>query len=186
MEKSYVILLNGPSSAGKSTLARATRAALDRPFWHIASDQFVEAGMLPPRRPHPPEFTWKEQRPHFFAAFHRCLPAILSAGNSLIVDHVIEFQEWMDELVDLLAPYDVFFVGVRCPLEELERRERERGDRAIGEARDHLAVVHSFGSYDFEVDSAARSAEENAAQIIAAWRRRASPSAFEQMRRARG
>lgn len=177
-----IILLNGASSAGKTTLAKAIQARIAEPFWHVASDQFVEAGMLPGRREEGGMFAWPVQRPLFFSAFHRCLPAIASAGNNIVVDHVIEFDWWMRELVELLAPFDVFLVGVHCPLPELERRERERGDRTIGEARDHAEVVHTFGPYDFELDSSLATPERNARSIIAAWQARRKPSAFQRMR----
>ena len=176
-----IIFLNGTSSAGKSTLAKAIRQKIDEPFWHVASDQFVDANMLPQRRDEGGQFAWSVMRPRFFHAFHRCLAAIASAGNNVIVDHVIEFSTWMHELVELFVPFDVFFVGVHCPLEELESRERERGDRTIGEAYDHLQVVHTFGVYDFEVDTSAVTLDENARRIIATWKARTTPSAFERM-----
>lgn len=136
-----------------------------------------------PRRDAGGDFAWPVMRPRFFRGFHRSLPAIASAGNNLIVEHVIEFQTWMDELVTLFAGFDVFFVGVHCPIPELERRERERGDRMIGEAHDHALVVHSYGQYDFELDSSIDTPDTNAALIIAAWQKRTQPSAFERMRR---
>jgi chloramphenicol 3-O phosphotransferase len=180
MTNGKIILLNGPSSAGKTTIAKAIQQTIDEPFWHVASDQFVESHMLPNRRAEGGDFAWPIMRPRFFGAFHRCLPAIAGAENNLVIDHVIEFADWMRELVVLLAPFDVFFVGVHCPLAELERRERERGDRMIGEARDHLAVVHSFGPYDYEIDST-DDPNVNAHRIIAAWNRRTAPSAFQRM-----
>jgi chloramphenicol 3-O phosphotransferase len=186
MANGKIILLNGASSAGKSTLARAIQRAIPMPFWHLSSDQFVESHMLPDRRGEGGEFTWSVLRPRFFAAFHRCLPAIAGANNHLIVDHVIEFEAWMRELVRLLAGFDVFFVGVHCPLDELERREKARGDRRRGEARLHLQVVHTFGPYDLEVDSAAASPAQNAQRIIAAWQARTPPSAFHRLQRAYG
>ena len=86
-----VILLNGASSSGKSTLATALQAALPQPFLHVSSDQLVQAGMLPHRTSDGGAFDWWHQiRPRFFAGFHRCLPAFAEAGNDLIVDHVIE------------------------------------------------------------------------------------------------
>ena len=176
-----IIVLNGASSSGKSTLSNAVQRRIDEPFLHVSSDQFVEARLLPQRREEGGNFAWPTMRPRFFQAFHRCLPAIASAENNIIVEHVIEFEAWMRELVRLLAPFDVFFVGVHCPLHELERRERERGDRTIGEGRDHLEVVHTFGPYDYEVDSTAVPPDENARRIIAAWHRRAAPSAFQNM-----
>jgi hypothetical protein len=33
-----------------------------------------------------------------FAGFHRCPPALADTGDDLIVDHVIEFPAWRDEL----------------------------------------------------------------------------------------
>jgi chloramphenicol 3-O phosphotransferase len=182
MTNGKIILLNGPSSAGKTTIARALQQMIDEPFWHVASDQFVESHMLPDRRAEGGDFAWRIMRPRFFDAFHRCLPAIASAQNNLVIEHIIEFADWMRDLVVLLAPFDVFFVGVHCPLAELERRERERGDRMIGEARDHLAVVHSFGPYDYEIDST-DDPSVNAQWIIAAWKRRTAPSAFQRMYR---
>jgi chloramphenicol 3-O phosphotransferase len=53
-----IIFLNGASSSGKSTLARSLQATLAEPFLHIASDQFVAAGMLPPRRDDGGPFNW--------------------------------------------------------------------------------------------------------------------------------
>jgi chloramphenicol 3-O phosphotransferase len=107
MNTGLIILLNGVSSTGKSTLAQVIQAHIEAPFWHVASDQFVEAGMLPQRRAEKAAFAWDVMRPHFFDAFHRCLPAIAGAQNNLVVDHVIEFQAWMDDLVRLVAPFDV-------------------------------------------------------------------------------
>ena len=184
MTAGKIIFLNGASSAGKSTLAKAVQRLLDEPFWHVSSDQFVAAQLLPQRRGEGGDFAWPVMRPRFFTAFHRCLPAIASAENNIIVEHVIEFEAWMRDLVQLLAAFDIFFVGVHCPLPELERREQARGDRAIGEAHDHLQVVHTFGIYDYEVDSTAASADENAQRIIAAWRRRSTPHAFQRMAQA--
>jgi chloramphenicol 3-O phosphotransferase len=176
-----IIFLNGASSAGKSTLARAIQAQISDPFWHVSSDQFVEAKLLPNRRDEGSDFAWPVMRPRFFDAFHRCLPAMASAGNNLIVDHVIEFEVWMSDLVVLLAPYDVFFVGVHCPLAEMERRERDRGNRSIGEGRDHLEVVHTFGDYDYETDTPTATPDENAHTLICGWHERRRPSTFQRM-----
>ncbi|MCT9934911.1 chloramphenicol phosphotransferase CPT family protein [Planotetraspora sp. A-T 1434] len=68
---------NGASSSGKSTLAKALQRALEEPFLHVSSDQFVSAGMLPDRREDSGPFSWWNQmRPRFFAGFRRCLPAL--------------------------------------------------------------------------------------------------------------
>jgi len=172
-----VILLNGASSSGKSSLAKALQAALLEPFLHVSSDQLVAAGMLPERRSDGSSFDWWHQvRPRFFAGFHRCVPALAAAGNDLIVDHIIEFRSWRHELAELLADVDVFLVGVHCDLAELDRRERQRGNRRPGEARAHIVEnrIHTFGPYDFEVDSSAGITSDLVDSVINAWRRRGS------------
>ena len=107
------------------------------------------------------------------------------AGNNLIVEHIIEDESWIPRLLRLLGSLDVFFVGVRCPLHELERRERERGDRRIGEAKSDYAITHTFALYDMEVD-ATLPADRNVDSIIAAWKARALPNAFDRMVRRAG
>ena len=86
----------------------------------------------------------------------------------------------MADLVQLLAPFDVFFVGVHCPLPELERRERHRGDRRIGEARTDFHAVHRFTEYDLDID-ATQPTEGNVSRLITAWQARSRSTAFERM-----
>jgi chloramphenicol 3-O phosphotransferase len=175
-----IILLNGASSSGKSTLARELQNKLDEPFWHYSIDHLVAAQVLPKARVNSGEFLWSDMRASFFEEFHRSLPAFAEAGNNLIVEHIVETSEWMDRLLHLLISFDVFFVGVHCPLPELERRERERGDRRIGEAKADYKITHTFCTYDIEVDST-EPLEQNVTRVIAAWEARQRPSAFERM-----
>jgi chloramphenicol 3-O phosphotransferase len=175
-----VILINGASSSGKSTLARAVQRQMDQPFWHLSIDHLRESGVLPLDRVRTGDFLWRSMRPAFFQGFHNALPAIAEAGNNLIVDHIIETRVWMKELLRLLSRFDVYFVGIHCPLEELERRERARGDRRIGDARNDFDTIHELAVYDVELDST-KPAECNAAALISAWRQRSGPSAFKRM-----
>ena len=180
MAPGKIILLNGASSAGKSSLAHALQQYLDEPFWHWSIDHLLAAGVLPRERIAHGDFTWAALRPAFFDGFHRSLAGLASGGNNLIVEHIVESQAWMDRLVEQLASFDVFFVGVHCPLPELERRERARGDRRPGSALEDAATTHSFGEYDHEVD-ATTPADELAAGLSRAWRERRRPGAFERM-----
>jgi chloramphenicol 3-O phosphotransferase len=175
-----IIFLNGASSSGKSTLAQGLQAALAEPFWHFSIDHLIAAKILPKGRIDSGEFPWRAMRPHFFEGFHRCLPALAAAGNNLIVEHIVETEAWMQRLLRWLSPLDVFFVGVHCPLPELERREQARGNRRIGEARADFETTHTFGAYDFEVLSTLP-LEDNVNALIAAWQVRQRPSAFEKM-----
>jgi chloramphenicol 3-O phosphotransferase len=175
-----IILLNGASSSGKSTLARALQDKLEEPFWHYSIDHLIAAKILPSARVKQGDFVWSEMRPAFFEGFHHALPAFAEAGNNLIVEHIVETSEWMMRLLHLLRHLDVFFVGVHCPLPELERRERERGDRKIGEAKADYEITHTFCTYDFEVDST-EPLEHTVNKVIAAWKVRQQPSVFKKM-----
>lgn len=178
-----IIVLNGPSSAGKSTLARAIQAQAELPFLRFSPDLLLFGGeVLPPRHGRGGPFAWEKMRPQLFEGYFRCLPALAGAGNNLVVDFIIETREQLERLVALLGGFDVFLVGVHCPLPELERREALRGDRGLGDARRDLQSVHSFTVYDFEVDSS-RPADEIAEEIIAAWQQRTHPTTFERLAR---
>lgn len=124
-----ILHLNGASSCGKRTLAGALQASLVQPFWHVSIDHFLAAGMLPRQRIDRGEFPWRGLRPSFFEGCQRCLPALAQAGNNLIVEHIVETKVWLQRLVQLLALFDVFHVGLHRALPELERHERERADR---------------------------------------------------------
>ena len=168
-----IFLLNGAFSSGTSTLAKAMQEALPEPFLHVSPDHLVASGMLPARRdPDGPFGWWQQMRPRFFDGFHRCLPALAAAGNDLIVEHVIEFRAWREYLATLLDGPDVFLVGVHCDLAEMDRRERDRGDRRTGEGRSHVEIglIHTFGPYDFEVDTTNAVPSAVAASVLAAWR----------------
>ncbi|TSA83843.1 chloramphenicol phosphotransferase [Deinococcus detaillensis] len=179
-QPAQIILLNGASSAGKSTLCRHLQAQLPQPFLYFALDLLLFGEGVIAKWPGVEAFEWSRQRPKLFDGYHRSLAAFAAAGNHLIADYVLETKDTLDDLARLLAPFDVFFVGVHCPLPELERRERARGDRRIGDAREDYERVHTFSGYDFEVDSLG-APEDNAARIMAAWQQRKSPSTFEQI-----
>ncbi len=119
-------------------------------------------------------------RPRFFAGFHACLPAFAWAGNDLIVEHIIEFPAWRRDLAHHLAGLDVYLIGVHCALDEIDRREKERGDRRIGEGRTHVTAdaIHTFGPYDLNVDTTAGIGSAMVASVVEAWRQRTPPSAL--------
>ena len=175
-----VILLNGASSSGKSTLARAIQARIGEPFWHISIDHLRDAGVLPSARIKSGEFKWAEIRGGFFAGFERSLIAYLDCGNNLIVEYIMENREWLQRTARLLKGYDVFFVGVHCSLEELERREIARADRPVGDARRDYHAIHAYCAYDAEFDSTLLP-DENAERLIALWLERPRPSALEEI-----
>jgi hypothetical protein len=106
-----VILLNGASSSGKSTLAISMQAAAAEPFLHYSFDHLRGSGVLPLDRIRQGDFDWSLMRESFFDGFHRSVREFAQAGDNLLVDHIVETPIWMRSLVDLLSETDVFFVG---------------------------------------------------------------------------
>jgi chloramphenicol 3-O phosphotransferase len=175
-----IIIINGPSSSGKTTLALALQKQLDMPFVRFSFDLFIDHKAFPSEQIKSGKFSWEQMRPSVFRGLHQCLPALATAGNNIIFDHIIETKAWLYELISLISELDVFFVGVHCSLPELERREIQRGDRRRGEARQDFETVHSIPTYDLEINSE-HPLEENVALLIQAWRARKPPSALDRM-----
>ncbi len=125
-------------------------------------------------------FSWELMRLSVFSGIHRCLPVLATAGNNIIFDHIIETKPWLKHLIQLVSDLDVFFVGLHCSLPELERREVQRGNRRIGEARIDFQTVHKITSYDLELNSESP-VERNGQLLIEAWKKRKRPSALDKM-----
>jgi len=177
MTKGNIIFLNGTSSSGKTSIAKALQEILDEPYLHFCIDTFL--WMLPDR--YLSQEALPAVGPRAISGMHHCIAASASIGNNIIVDHVLEGKQWLKECVRLLTGFPVLFVGVRCPLEELERRERER-NRQRGLARYQFDLVHAHGVYDLEIDASIYSPMECALQIKDALRDIHSSNAFSELR----
>ena len=68
---------------------------------------------------------------------------------------------------DIHINHPVLFVWVDCPLEELERRERARGDRSSGQAKWQYEHIHAHGVYDVTVNTHEMTSEACADAIVA-------------------
>ncbi|BFV55827.1 hypothetical protein KCMC57_up09310 [Kitasatospora sp. CMC57] len=175
-----IIFLNGTSSSGKSSLAAALLRVLEPLHFHLAVDAFNAMSGSKELPPDELELALRRMR----GGFHRAIAGMAAAGNHLVVDHVLSEPWRLRDCLEVLAPYEVVLVGVRCPLPELERRELARGDRPAGLAAAQYERVHAHGVYDFEVDTGAYGVEECAAQIVAHLATGAAPTAFRTLRAA--
>ncbi|MET0438653.1 MAG: AAA family ATPase [Devosia sp.] len=175
--KASIIFLHGASSSGKSTLARLLQERIERPFWHISIDHLRDSGVLPLGRVKAGDFRWRDMRASFFAGYHASLAAYAAAGNNLIVEHILDTPGWQGELTELFRPFDVLFVALHCPVEELNRRELERGDRPVGSAEQDALTIHEGRRYDLELQTG-DGVEENVEKVLATWRGERVASTF--------
>lgn len=177
-----IIFLNGTSSSGKSSIARELLGILDEPYFHIPVDAFHA---MRARQEMPPDQltdvlhrTWR--------GYHRAIAGMAAAGNNVVVDHVLSAEWRLRDCLDLFAPQDVVFVGVHCDRDELERRERERGDRPAGLAARQLEQVHAHGLYDVECDTSRSDPLRCAARVREFLADRPTPTAFQRLIDQRG
>lgn len=169
-----VVVLNGSSSAGKTSLALALQDRLPETWLVLGVDTLI--AMLP-RRLHMvdegltfnadgsvvPGSAFREAQQQWRGA----VATLVRDGANVIVDEVLlrggeEQAEWQVAL-DGLA---VTWVAVRCDPGVAEARELARGDRFLGMARHQSAVVHVGVDYDLEVDTTAMTPEDAAAEIV--------------------
>jgi chloramphenicol 3-O phosphotransferase len=174
----HVILLNGVGSAGKSSIAKALHILGPRVYLHVQMDAFLD--MLPERMLDSPEgFTFEPTQEDGGAAvrvssgpegarllrgMRQAVAGLAAAGNHLIVDEVATAAD-IAEYRALLADHQVEVVAIEAPLEVLEQRERDRGDRMIGLARWQYSRIHAGIEYDLVVDSGTLTVSECAEAI---------------------
>ncbi|MBF9000530.1 chloramphenicol phosphotransferase CPT family protein [Vibrio nitrifigilis] len=180
-----VVILNGASSSGKSSIAKALQAILPDYYLHMGIDTFI--AMMPEksnalsRADEPSDgFYWQTQQhaagtvkricsgtygKQVNRAYHSTVKHLANSGLKVIVDDVMngeqEQQAWLSALVEVKH----IFVGVMCDEHTLAQRERSRPDRINGSAIEQACRVHQGVTYDITVSTSKHTANE-CAQLI--------------------
>jgi chloramphenicol 3-O phosphotransferase len=181
-----VIILNGPSSVGKSSIIKAFQAKQSIPWLSIGIDNFF-VGVLPPK-------FYLESKPEHYTVMrgiasedkdgklftlevgtegqkvingmHRAIAAYANAGNNVIVDYIKYEQAWLPDLRKALHGINVIWVGVTASLETIQQREKKRGTSPEGHARSHYHTVHQSINYDLILDTDNLTPEQASDEII--------------------
>lgn len=204
-----VIILNGASASGKSTMQKELQALFPTPYLGIGLDTFF-VGVLPMRfiigarlegdidhalvmQGIPSNDAQGNRLFELFVGpvgdqimhgMHRAIAAYAQQGNNCIVDYIAYKREWIVDLCKALRGLTVYIVGVDCSLEVLEAREKARGRSFVeGHARSHYITVHEFMNnvYDLRVDTSTTDAATCAQQIHDFVVGHAKPAAFDQL-----
>ncbi|MGK5683174.1 chloramphenicol phosphotransferase CPT family protein [Actinoplanes sp. URMC 104] len=176
-----IILLNGASSSGKSSIGRALLPLLADPWFLVPVDAIgAMRSTVHTRVLDEAEIGDMLRRTRL--GYHRAVAALASAGNHVIMDYPLSERWRVADLLTTLAGYDVTLVEVRCSPEELERRERARGDRPLGLAGSQT-LVYEHGEYDIAVDTTTAGPGECARTIVRELDGLASPKGFDRLRR---
>ena len=192
MTPGKIILINGTSSSGKSSIIRAFQDMHPEPFLEAGIDKFI--WMLPERYLERP--LWDDvfglaveagsTGHRLVSGMHRAILSLALAGNNVIADHVLMEPKWLGECVDLFYDLPAYFIGIRCPLAILEERERTRSNRTLGQARAQFDRIHGPGIYDLELDTSVSSPEDCANIIVERINDPAPPFAFRKLKLVQG
>ncbi|WP_415913750.1 chloramphenicol phosphotransferase CPT family protein [Paraburkholderia sp. J63] len=162
--KPTAIVLHGPTSAGKSSLAKALQDSSETPVFHISLDAFVE--MSRRRDMRTDEELNQALRLHHLN-LQSTLKRVASSHFEIVLDLVIRDTQVLEECISALAPRRTYVIGVTCPLNVLEQRERNRGDRSPGMARSQFGNPAYSRSCSMCLDTSTCTPEEGARRIRA-------------------
>jgi len=187
-----VLMLHGASSAGKSTMAKALQMGLDEYWWVLEADDITamqavswRTGWWNPSPEERPDPSWDHdlRLARWLAGYFGCIATIVRTGSNVIAVGGWLETAWLVDLAHTLDGIEAYCVGVHCPLEELERRELLRGDRAPGYSRSQIDKVFAHAPHDLETDSFSQGPQECLDQVR--WLLSSPPAVpfFERIRR---
>ncbi len=196
-----MIVLNGGSSAGKTSLALAFQDLAPECWMLLGIDLFWCA--LPPaqldlERVRPEYYTWGSEveadgREWFTVypgtvldkamhARYGAIRAYLEDGINVIADDVIWKREWLVDALRIFEGFKVWLVGVHVSDAEGARREAERGDRYAGWSRGSARAAHADAEYDFELDTTVSPIPVLARDLQERYEACHEPGAFDRLR----
>ena len=156
-----IILLNGPSSAGKSTLSRELKKRLEKinaSSIIISIDEYMTTD--------PKETIYEDDIYEIMPAMCRDIKEYAKSGKIVIVDHAITSERIYDMFVEAANDAELLTVKVFCDPEILRQREKARGDRCPGSAEASMKYLWPKDGYDLCIDNGKISASENAETIL--------------------
>ncbi len=184
-----VIILNGPSASGKSSIQKEFQYLMmpqlwiklgidnlfDKPmpdinlenikFWQSPNPiRWIETTKDKDQNSVITLFVGQEGEKVAFG-MNSAIAQYAKQGCNIIVDYIAYEKEWIDDLRVKLKNIKTLWVKVTIPLTVLEEREVARATSPQGHARSHYDFVYWDVDYDLEVNSDKESAVEIAQTI---------------------
>jgi chloramphenicol 3-O phosphotransferase len=206
-----IIILNGPSASGKSSIQNEIQKQADSLFLKMGIDNLFDALL-----PNPDLSSFEKTKElkqftndHIFIrgvelktdaegqqivpleigpagdkvifGMHRAIAAYAKTGNNVVVDYILYKPEWLPDLISSLRGTKVYLIGIKAPLSVLEEREKNRGTSPVGHARSHYDQVHKGMIYDLELDVSKLTPEQSAQKILEFVKSQPNPAAVKQL-----
>jgi len=181
-----VIIVNGTSASGKSSIVKAFQDK-NQELWLGTGIDHLYVGVMPPK-------FLDDKQEHYsvmhvdtskdkdgskvataifgpdglkvIKGMHRAIAAYANAGNNVIVDYIQYDSSWLIDLKEVLKGLNIIWVGVTASLESIEHREEKRGTSPEGHARSHYHTIHQGIDYDLMLDTDRLTPEQAAEEII--------------------
>ncbi|OAB35090.1 chemotaxis protein [Paenibacillus macquariensis subsp. defensor] len=174
MKQGIIVLLNGTSSSGKTSISIELINQKEIPFYHLSIDDFFNNynDFINNKFPDEPTREIDHQvvsqilDDSIFSVYYSTIKLLSELGFNVIVDTIIVNDKRFNECLDLFFDLPTLFIGVICSKEELTRREQTRGDRKIGLANSQFNTVYCFNEYDLEVNTEELNPIECAEKIL--------------------
>jgi chloramphenicol 3-O phosphotransferase len=90
---------------------------------------------------------------------------VAASHFDIVLDLVLRDEDEFAACLSALSPRPVFVIGIWCPLDVLEERERARPDRGVGMAREQFGHPAYDREYAMKVDTSQVSPEAAARAI---------------------
>lgn len=177
--KYQILYFNGASSSGKTSLCRHLQESFEKPFLCIGIDKVIS--MMPEKfndwmgDKKVEGYSWKkgadeqgfliqelQMGPLAYEieiAYKEIVLTLAKLKHYLLIDDVSFGKEKVQIWKNLLKDFNVLYIGVHCPIEELENREFKRQDRILGSARAQSKKVHEGVEYDLTINTHLESRE---------------------------
>jgi chloramphenicol 3-O phosphotransferase len=184
-----IILINGPSSSGKSTLIDQFIKKSNKEFIKVAFDDILYLIH---------KVNWSKQllsilgeniiknKKEFFYyneesndkndlyrikfnnsytellySMHSFWKILIDNGFNIIIDHIFLYENWYNDFSSKININNCIKIGIYCDLSILNKREMKRGDRPLGVAERSSQLVHNHKIvYDFKLNTHKMNKEE--------------------------
>ncbi len=178
-----VIILNGPSAVGKSSIIKAFQdkqdtlwlgMGIDNLFVGIMSMKYMLDPLYKVMQGFPTEdaggklFTLHigSEGQKIIRGMHRAIAAYARTGNNVIVDYITYDPTWIADLHSSLKGINTVYVGVTASLETVQQREKSRGTSPEGHGRSLYENVHKGWKYNLKIDTDTLTPDKAADVII--------------------
>lgn len=184
-----VIILNGPSASGKTSIQKEFQQLMLPELWIKTGIDSLFDSPMPDITSENMQYWQRENSTRWVTTgsdstnnsvitlhtgqdgekvaygMNSAIAGYAQEGCNVIVDYIAYKKEWIDDLRKKLKNIPTLWIKVAISLESLEAREAARGTSPKGHARSHYDTVHWDIKYDYEVDSEKESAQKIAQHI---------------------